>query len=71
MNLCPCCDQVLLRQFRNHRLTLFCQSCWQETPLKAIDWRPMAHAQVKQANLVSLNQVRSRLLQDSFQESIA
>jgi hypothetical protein len=71
MNLCPCCDQVLLSQFRNHRLTLFCQSCWQETPIDQIAWRSNSPVQVKHTNLISLNQVRSRLLQDSLQDSIA
>jgi hypothetical protein len=32
MNRCPCCDDTLLQEFRNHELILFCRSCWQEMP---------------------------------------
>lgn len=33
MNTCPCCSDVLLRHFKNHREYWFCRHCWQEMPL--------------------------------------
>jgi hypothetical protein len=73
MNLCPCCDELLLRQFRQHRLTLFCPGCWQETPLanselfaaKVVAEKVVAEKLVEKvpAKVVSLNQVRSQNLQ--------
>jgi hypothetical protein len=68
MNLCPCCDQLLLRQFRQHRLTLFCSGCWQEIPLANSELfvtKFVAEKVVEKvpAKVVSLNQVRSQNLQ--------
>ncbi|NJM46324.1 MAG: hypothetical protein HC860_09210 [Alkalinema sp. RU_4_3] len=60
MNRCPCCDQMLLRQFRNHRLTLFCQTCWQEIPMAKSE----LFSQDFSAKIISLSQVRSRALQE-------
>jgi hypothetical protein len=57
MNVCPFCDQVLLQQFRKHRLTLFCQHCWEEIPLAKAEFAPQKLA----SKVISLNQVRSSL----------
>ncbi len=32
MERCPLCDHVVLRQFKNHQLRWYCQSCHQEVP---------------------------------------
>jgi hypothetical protein len=66
MNLCPCCDELLLRQFRQHRLTLFCPGCWQEMPLANSELfaaKVVAVVEKVPAKVVSLNQVRSQNLQ--------
>jgi hypothetical protein len=68
MKLCPCCDELLLRQFRQHRLTLFCPGCWQEMPLansELFGTTLVAERAVEKvaAKVVSLNQVRSQNLQ--------
>jgi hypothetical protein len=67
MTCCPLCDDLLLRQFRQHRLTLFCPSCWQETPLAIADaFVPIAVNRVVErlpSKVISLNQVRSQNLQ--------
>jgi hypothetical protein len=65
MKRCPCCDHLLLQQFRQHQLSWFCRTCWQEMPVTEAN-QPLTVAAipklvVTQTRTVSLNQVRSRL----------
>ncbi|AFZ59921.1 hypothetical protein H6G54_03300 [Anabaena cylindrica FACHB-243] len=35
MNTCPCCSNIMTRNFRQHHIYWFCRSCWQEMPILA------------------------------------
>jgi hypothetical protein len=37
MDICPCCDNQLLRRISHGEVHGFCRSCWQEMPLISLN----------------------------------
>lgn len=38
---CPCCSDLLVRQFRRDRLSFFCHSCWTDYPILQCHPKPI------------------------------
>jgi hypothetical protein len=60
MNLCPCCETVLVQQFRQHQLGWFCRHCWQDMPLVA-SVKPLVAVVPLPSKVIALSRGRSRV----------